>query len=51
MVFGVCIILFHSYEWGYTYGSPQAISPVNRIRRVLAYAVTVMPVGKILMGF
>ena len=51
MVFGVCIILFHSYEWGYTYGSPQAISPVNRIRRVLDYAVTVMPVGKILMGF
>ncbi len=51
MVFGVCIILFHSYEWGYTYGSPQAISPVNRIRRVLEYAVAVMPVGKILMGF
>ena len=47
----LCTFKPHSYEWGYTYGSPQAISPVNRIRRVLDYAVTVMPVGKILMGF
>ena len=44
-------VFLMTYEWGYTYGSPQAISPVNRIRRVLDYAVTVMPVGKILMGF
>ncbi len=44
-------VVLMTYEWGYTYGSPQAISPVNRIRRVLDYAVTVMPVGKILMGF
>ena len=27
------------------------MSPVNRIRRVLDYAVSVMPAGKILMGF
>ena len=47
----LCTFKPHSYEWGYTYGSPQAISPVNRIRRVLDYAVAVMPVGKILMGF
>ena len=47
----LCTFKPHSYEWSYTYGSPQAISPVNRIRRVLDYAVTVMPVGKILMGF
>ena len=44
-------VVLMTYEWGYTYGSPQAISPVNRIRRVLDYAVTVMPAGKILMGF
>lgn len=44
-------VILMTYEWGYTYGSPQAISPVNRIRRVLDYAVTVMPAGKILMGF
>ena len=41
----------HSYEWGYTFGAPQAVSPVNRIRRVLDYAVTVIPRGKLLMGF
>ena len=47
----MCVINHHSYEWGYTYGAPQAVSPVNRIRRVLDYAVTVMPAGKIMMGF
>ena len=47
----VCLYTPHSYEWGYTYGAPQAVSPVDRIRRVLDYAVTVVPAGKILMGF
>ena len=44
-------VILMTYEWGYTYGAPQAISPVDRIRRVLDYAVTVMPAGKILLGF
>ena len=44
-------VILMTYEWGYTYGAPQAVSPVNRIRRVLDYAVTVIPAGKILMGF
>ena len=44
-------VILMTYEWGYTYGAPQAVSPVNRIRRVLDYAVTVIPRGKILMGF
>ena len=44
-------IVLMTYEWGYVYGAPQAVSPVNRIRRVLDYAVTIMPAGKILMGF
>lgn len=44
-------VILMTYEWGYTYGEPQAISPVNRIRQVLDYAVTAMPAGKILMGF
>lgn len=44
-------VILMTYEWGYTYGAPQAVSPVNRIRRVLDYAVRVMPAGKILMGF
>ena len=44
-------VILMTYEWGYTYGAPQAVSPVDRIRRVLDYAVSVMPAGKILMGF
>ena len=44
-------VILMTYEWGYTYSAPQAVSPVNRIRRVLDYAVTVMPAGKIMMGF
>ena len=44
-------VIIMTYEWGYTYSAPQAVSPVNRIRRVLEYAVTRIPAGKILMGF
>ena len=44
-------VILMTYEWGYTFGAPQAVSPVNRIRRVLDYAVTVIPRGKLLMGF
>ena len=43
-------VVLMTYEWGYTYSAPQAVSPVNRIRRVLDYAVTQMPVGSILLG-
>ena len=43
-------VILMTYEWGYTFGAPQAISPVNRIRRVLDYAVTVIPRRKILLG-
>lgn len=44
-------VIIMTYEWGYTYSAPQAVSPVNRVRRVLEYAVTKIPPGKILMGF
>lgn len=44
-------VVIMTYEWGYTYGAPQAVSPVNRMRQVLNYAVTQIPSGKILMGF
>ena len=44
-------VILMTCDWGYPYGAPQAISPVNRIRRVLDYAVTVIPAGKILLGF
>ena len=44
-------VIVMTYEWGYTYSSPQAVSPVDRMRRVLEYAVTRIPPGKLLMGF
>ena len=39
-----------TYEWGYRFGEPQAVAPYNQVRRVLQYAVTEIPAGKILMG-
>ena len=39
-----------TYEWGYTYGQAMAVAPVNKVRQVLDYAVSVMPSGKILLG-
>ena len=44
-------VIIMTYEWGHLYGAPQAVSPVDRMRRVLDYAVTAIPAGKILMGF
>ena len=43
-------VVLMTYEWGYTYGPAMAVSPLNMVRRVLDYAVSVMPAGKILMG-
>jgi spore germination protein len=40
-----------TYEWGYRFGPPQPISPVNLMRQVIQYAVSVIPSNKILLGF
>lgn len=47
----VDFVVLMTYEWGYRLGPPQAISPLNQIRRVIDYAVTVIPRNKIMMGF
>ena len=39
-----------TYEWGYTYGPPQAVAPLPNVRRVLEYTVTEIPPEKVLMG-
>ena len=39
-----------TYEWGYTYGPPQAISPITGVRNVLNYALSKMAPNKILLG-
>ncbi len=43
-------VIIMTYEWGYTYGPPLAVSPENEIRRVLDYAVTAIPPEKLLMS-
>ena len=43
-------IFLMTYEWGYTYGPPMAVAPVNKVREVLDYAITRIPADKILMG-
>lgn len=36
--------------WRYTYGPPMAVSPINKVREVLDYAVSKIPSEKISMG-
>lgn len=43
-------VLLMTYEWGYTYGPPMAVAPLNKVREVIDYAVTVIPRQKIMMG-
>lgn len=43
-------VFLMTYEWGYTYGPPMAVAPLNKVRQVLDYAVTEIPRDKILMG-
>ncbi len=43
-------VVLMTYEWGYLYGEPQAVSPVPQIKQVLDYATEVIPSQKILMG-
>lgn len=42
--------LIMTYEWGYTYGPPMAVAPINQVRRVVEYAVTEMEPLKIDLG-
>ncbi|TCT21727.1 spore germination protein [Melghiribacillus thermohalophilus] len=44
-------VILMTYEWGYRLGPPRAISPLDQIRRVIDFAVSVMPADKIFMGF
>jgi spore germination protein len=43
-------VFIMTYEWGYTYGPPLAVAPLDQVRRVIDYAVTEIPPEKILMG-
>ncbi|MBE5892531.1 MAG: LysM peptidoglycan-binding domain-containing protein [Lachnospiraceae bacterium] len=43
-------VLLMTYEWGYTYGPPMAVAPINQVRRVVSYAATEIPREKIDLG-
>lgn len=43
-------VILMTYEWGYLAGPPQAVAPLSQVKRVLDYAVSVIPPKKILMG-
>ena len=43
-------VLLMTYEWGYTYGPPMAVAPINKVREVVDYAITEIPVEKIDLG-
>lgn len=43
-------VIIMTYEWGYVYGEPMAISPYREVAAVISYAVTRIPSEKILMG-
>ena len=43
-------VLLMTYEWGYTYGPPMAVAPLNQVRRVVEYAISEIPAEKIDLG-
>ncbi|WP_404456926.1 glycosyl hydrolase family 18 protein [Oceanobacillus kapialis] len=43
-------VVLMTYEWGYSYGPPLAVSPLDEVRRVVEYALTEMPAEKIMLG-
>lgn len=43
-------IFFMTYEWGWSGGPPMAVSPINEVRRVMEFALSVVPADKIMMG-
>lgn len=46
----VDFVVIMTYEWGYSGGPPQPVSPIGPVRRVLEYAITEIPPEKIMMG-
>lgn len=46
----VNFILLMTYEWGYTFGPPMAVAPLNRVREVVEYAMTRVSSAKIFLG-
>lgn len=46
----VDFVVLMTYEWGWSGGPPLPVAPINEVRKVLEYAISVIPKKKILMG-
>ncbi|MBC8062390.1 MAG: glycoside hydrolase family 18 protein [Clostridiaceae bacterium] len=46
----VDFVIIMTYEWGWSGGPPMAVAPLNEVRKVINYAVSVIPRKKIMMG-
>jgi spore germination protein len=46
----VDFVIIMTYEWGWSGGPPMAVAPINEVRKVINYAVSVIPPKKIMMG-
>lgn len=43
-------VVLMTYEWGYSGGPPMPVSPIEPVRNVVEYALSVMPAEKIFLG-
>ncbi len=43
-------VLLMTYEWGYTYGPPMAVAPIENVRQVVEYALTRITRDKMFLG-
>ncbi|GKU80543.1 LysM peptidoglycan-binding domain-containing protein [Paenibacillus sp. L3-i20] len=46
----VDFVILMTYEWGWSGGPPRAVAPLNEVVKVLNYALSVIPPGKIVLG-
>ena len=46
----VDFVIIMTYEWGWSGGPPYAVAPIDLVEDVIAYAVSVIPSRKIMMG-
>lgn len=43
-------VLLMTYEWGYTFGPPMAVAPLNEVEKVVGYALSEINADKIFLG-
>ncbi|MHB1152687.1 MAG: glycosyl hydrolase family 18 protein [Eubacteriales bacterium] len=43
-------VLLMTYEWGYTFGPPMAVSPIKQVSAVIEFALTQIDNNKIFLG-